>query len=71
MRNCECEIKCYSIVKVNVGLLNIIKSPLIHANPVILGGLFANGKYVGMWLPIIVFIETGDIYYFVCLLILE
>ena len=25
----------------------------IHANPVILGGLFPNGKYVGMWLPVL------------------
>ena len=25
----------------------------IYANPVILGGLFPNGKYGGMWLPML------------------
>ena len=25
----------------------------MYANPVILGGLFTNGKYVGMWLPML------------------
>ena len=25
----------------------------VYANPVILGGLFPNGKYVGMWLPVL------------------
>ena len=25
----------------------------MHANPVFLGGLFTNGKYFGMWLPVL------------------
>ena len=36
------------------GCLNKVSlEHLIYANPVILGGLFPNGKYGGMWLPML------------------
>ena len=32
--------------------ISTITNYYINANPVILGGLFPNGNYVGMWLPV-------------------
>ena len=31
----------------------LLSKSTINANPVILGGLFPNGKYMGMWLPML------------------
>ena len=34
-------------------LLALANSRYMNANPVFLGGLFPNGKYVGVWLPVL------------------
>ena len=33
--------------------INVTDVCYMYANPVFLGGLFPNGEYVGMWLPVL------------------